>query len=226
MATGPKSDGLETVVFVGSFNPAIFHPAWFELYGLISPEDAAAAEVEVVHNELVALDLDWVKVRSDLNRCVFEATDTLEAPEALRDLALGTFRVLESTPITKLGINDTCDFEIGSHDRWDGIGRQLAPDENWTDVLRNPGMRSLTMEGRRPDDRNGYIRVTVEPSVFNADSIYVQINDHYEIESPADHVTGSEEILEILESEWDASLARNIEILNHVYETRLVDNGN
>ena len=40
------------VVVVGDFNPAIFTPAWFALYGLLPERVASSANLEVAHPQM------------------------------------------------------------------------------------------------------------------------------------------------------------------------------
>lgn len=47
----PEILGVE-IVLVGSFNPKIFHPAWFAAQKLISQEAADESNVEVVTNDI------------------------------------------------------------------------------------------------------------------------------------------------------------------------------
>jgi hypothetical protein len=66
-------------------------------------------------------------------------------------------------------------------------------------------MRSLIMEGVRPDDYVGYIRVQVEPSVLlqadNGFGVYVSTNDHFQLDA-MDQATG-EGATSVLEAAWD-----------------------
>jgi hypothetical protein len=55
-------EGL-TIVVVGSFNPAIFHPAWFSRCNLIRQEEADSAKVEIVHSEVAQFSGDWFSVQ-------------------------------------------------------------------------------------------------------------------------------------------------------------------
>ena len=42
----------------------------------------------------------------------------------------------------------------------------------------SPGMRGIRIEGRRPDDRRGFVLVTAEPA--EPDVAAIQVNDHFE----------------------------------------------
>ena len=47
----PQSD-TTSIVLVGSFTPKIFHPLWFEARGLIGAQEAAGAQIGLVHDDL------------------------------------------------------------------------------------------------------------------------------------------------------------------------------
>src|SRR5882762_5070374 len=118
------------------------------------------------------------------------------ATAVMRDLIVGTFNLLQHTPLHKLGINIDMHFRMDSEASWHAFGHRLAPKDLWQDTLKNPGMRSLTMEGQRPDAFRGYIRVQVEPSIKIHPGVYVRVNDHYEIET-LQPGTGSDAMLDI-----------------------------
>ena len=109
---------------------------------------------------------------------------------------------------------------MGSVEAWDRIGHVLAPKDKWKALLKEPGTRSLTIEGQRPDDYHGYILVKVEPSsVLGPQGVYISVNDHYELTDPqpaADEpkpaetspTIGSIRMLETLKAVWDDALGR------------------
>ena len=102
-------------------------------------------------------------------------------------------------------------FRMGSEDAWHAFGHRFAPKDLGQGILDSPGMRSLTMEGRRPDGCKGYIRVKVEPSVKVHPGMYVNVNDHYEVADPKS-VIGSDEIRTLFERSWGESLQRSAHI--------------
>lgn len=219
MPAPPQTDGFDSIVLIGSFNPAIFHPAWFARHGLIRDDEAGTAHVEIVHDDVVSLSLGWALVKAEQKRFVLQATEALEAPELLRDLAIGTFEILSHTPIRRMGINDHVHFEVASEEKWHSIGHEIVPQKNWNDVLQNPGMRSATVEGERPDGYKGCVRVTVEPSAKMSPGVFASVNDHFELDVEKDEdVEGSDAILEILKDAWEPSLARSKQILTHIRE--------
>lgn len=225
MLVEPEISGV-TIVLVGSLNPRIFTPDWFARHGLISGEESDKAEIEIVHRHITKFRADWLNIQVEDER--FQAITT-EAPYIrLHDLIVRTFRdFLSHTPLTKLGINREIHFNVGSQEARDQIGHRLAPPKVWGDWApmitagkgeRQGGMVSLTMLQPEVDDRpKGYIKAKVEPSVRikGLSGVYVEVNDHYEIENP-DKVFGCEEIISLLEAHFEASIQRSEWIIDQV----------
>jgi len=214
MATEPYLEGVSVVVR-GAFNPVIFHPAWFAAHGLLRDKEAEAAVVNVIHPDLTFIDFGWCVLIVEPQR--LQLSTAQEAYfSALRDLLVGTFGLLEYTPCQVLGVNR--DFHIGlsSAQAWSALVARLAPPSEWSDILKNPDLRNLIIEGRRPDGRDGYVRVTIEPSAQQERGLYINVNDHFEdMTRPRDRA-GTRWLLEILKGEWDASVRRAAEIKDNV----------
>jgi hypothetical protein len=194
-----------SIVLLGDFNPRIFQPAWFSAQRLIREGEYETADIKVVHSEITDFLLEWCHLTVTRDRFVVQSSH--EPDEAVRDLVLGTFKILIHTPISKMGINTEAHYRVQSEPSWHRFGHTLAPKEIWNEVLDAPGMRSITIEeGKRRDGRKGYIRVTVEPSVPVPPGVYFRVNDHYEAE--AKEGGGCSEILTILEEAWTSSRER------------------
>jgi hypothetical protein len=189
-----------SIVLLGSFNPTIFQPAWFASEELIARDLADAADVGIVHRQMVNFTAGWFQISVTEDR--FSVTSlTAPSDDLVRDLVLGTFRLLRYTPITAMGLNKDVHYKIESEEAWHAIGHKLAPPSNWDSVLKDPGLRSLLIEGARDDELTGYVRVKVEPSVRVHPGLYVGVNDHYEITDPAP-AEGASRILKILDEQW------------------------
>lgn len=211
----PEIQGV-SIVLVGSFNPTIFQPAWFAAQGLISDDEAEDAKIDVVHSEVAAYSLEWLNVQVIRER--FSAS-TAQSPsfEVLRDFVLGTFTVLHHTPVTMLGLNFDRHYRVSDEAAWHEIGQRLASPEHWTPALQQPGMRSLTMEGTRPDGKRGAIRVRVEPSVQIRFGVYVNLNDHYELSAPDQTVVSADAAVTTIRDQWQAFLAMPDQIAGAVF---------
>ena len=211
----PEIEGTN-IVLLGDFNPKIFQPAWFAAQELIRNEEADNAKIELIHQAFVQFSLEWLRLEIYQNRF---AAGTHQSPffKVLRDLVLGTFRILKHTPIRMMGINCDFHFPMESEKAWHTVGNRLAPKDIWNNLLKEPGMRSLSIEGHRPDDYIGKITVRVEPSSRIDPGVYIHVNDHYEINDRESSI-GCDEIIDVLESSWDKSISRSTEIAHKILE--------
>ncbi|MEW5818471.1 MAG: hypothetical protein AB1798_24160 [Spirochaetota bacterium] len=215
-AQNPALEGL-SIVLLGDFNPKIFQPAWFAAEELIRKRESEEAKIEIINPEIVIFSLDWARLEIIRNRFTI-STNQEPYYESLRDLVIGTFKLLRHTPIGKMGINIEMHFRMKSEEEWHTFGHKLAPKEIWNEILENPGLRSLTMEGNvRGDSLKGYIRVKVEPSPRFHPGILFKVNDHYEIKAP-NTAMGADEIINTLENSWKESLKRSKGIINSLLE--------
>lgn len=210
----PEIQGM-SIVLVGSFNPKIFHPAWFAAQSLIRETEAEQANIQVITPAIAQFDLDWMRLQVVQERFIVE---TVQEPyyEILRDLVIGTFKLLSHTPIVMLGINTHQHFRMRSEEEWHALGNALAPKEKfWTPVLKKPGMKNLTIQGQRPDEYQGHIQVTVEPSTKIKPGTHIFINDHYEVKDES----GCKAITDILNATWVESKRRAEELITYLVET-------
>ena len=211
----PEIQGI-SVVLLGDFNPKIFQPAWFAAEGLFRQQEAESATIEIIHPEVVSFELEWLRLQVTRERFVVSTTQ-VPYYEVMRDLILGTFGLLRHTPLHKMGINTDKHFRMASEEVWHAFGDRLVPKDLWQGVLDTPGVRNLTIEGKRPDEIKGYIRVQVAPSTRIHPGVYFKVNDHYEVEDPK-VVLGSETILGFFERSWRDSLQRSDSLIDALLE--------
>jgi len=196
-----------TIVLVGTFNPSIFQPMWFAHEGLVRPEEAKNARIEVIHTQALSISLGSIALKVFQER--FSAsTEKASDYEVLKDLVLSTFRILNHTPIQKMGLNLDSHFRMLSEETWHALGDRLAPKEYWLRVIEKPGLRSLTMESVRVDGPKGFIAVKIEPSLKIKPGVYININDHYEIEDYKPE-SGCDAIVQLLNSRYNSSVERS-----------------
>ena len=225
MRIEPEIAGV-SLVMLGHFNPAIFTPAWFGWNELLPEKTVKIADTKIVHPEIAIFEADW------LNLHVQPESFKINTPQApyvrLRDLAVRIFREhLLHTPLNAMGINREVHFSVRSFDERDRLGRLLAPVEPWGDWGqklepdgRHVGMTSLTMRQVNPEGRppGGQINVTVEPSNRIGQGrlgVYARVNDHYTIENVESQM-GTSNIVELLEENFDESLRRADQIIDHI----------
>jgi hypothetical protein len=209
------------IVLRGQFNPAIFHPAWLSAQNLIRQQEADAANIQIIHPDATIFDVEWLQLRVTQDR--FQATTVQEAYyEVLRDLVIGVFSILNHTPLSMMGINWNFHYALGSEKVWHAVGDRLAPKQDWQALLKHPGMRSLTIQGERPDELPGYIRVKVEPSPQIQFGLYVDINDHYELspgKPPSPAIERTSELINpiaILSERWEKSMHHSVDIARRI----------
>jgi hypothetical protein len=198
-------EGLE-IVIIGSFNPQIFHPEWFARQKLIQDNEAEKAIVEVVSSDIASFSIGWARIQV-VREYVSFTTNQAQNYELLRDLVTGTFKLLRFTPLYKFGINRATHFKFENQEHWHSLGHQLAPKKMWENVLKQPGMLSMTMQGLRPEGYKGNINVTVEPSARVQPGVYIRVNDHFELEELGSEVS-SEKTIRMLNTEFVQSLKR------------------
>jgi hypothetical protein len=206
--TAKLQDEEISIVFLGHLNPQIFQPAWFALGQLIRSSEADSSTIEIIHRDVVAFRTEWFNLNVMRNKFVLR---TAQEPYAkhLYDLAIGTFRKLVHTPLHSVGMNRHRTYEFDTEDEWHGFGHFIAPKAVWEGVLERPGLKSMSMQGRRDDSLKGFRNVLIESQPGKR--VVFQVNDHYEAE---DHekVISAEEVLGVLESKFFESekLSREI----------------
>lgn len=215
----PEQQGYG-IVLVGSFNPPIFHPAWFRERGLIAPELEDDSSVEIVRPEAAVMKLGPFELNCNRERFQLQIHDPAEHGP-VRDLALGVLSLLPETPVWAVGMNYWAHFRAADLDRWNELGWRLAPRQFWTDLLLDPGMRTVAILGNRDDGRHGNVLAQVEPSVHVRPGVFVSVNDHVQTFaenrlSSQDDVTpkdplelaDTKEIATVLRDCWDQAKER------------------
>jgi len=75
MQPRPEIQGV-SLVLRGDFTPAMFHPSWFAVQGLIGKEEAEVADVKIVHPDVTAFEMEWLRMRITRDR--FQAATAQE----------------------------------------------------------------------------------------------------------------------------------------------------
>lgn len=184
-----------SIVVLGTFNPAIFHPLWFKMNELIRPEEAESAKLEVTHPQISIFSFEWCRVHVETGRFIVNASNKASYG-LISDLVFGTFSILDHTPITAMGLNRTMHFKMDSREKWHAFGHMVAPKEVWSQIMAKPGLRSLTMEDPR-ETPEGVLRVQIEPSVRIDPGVFIDVNNHYKLENKS-----VQDMLEILRNSW------------------------
>lgn len=197
-----------TIVLIGSFNPAIFQPAWFQKQGLLPETETSSASIDTISNDISIFTMSWVRIEVLSERFVARTSDESKF-SPLRDLVIGAFRLLEYTPVRQIGLNRDIHYSLPTEDAWHRVGHTLAPKSHWNALVKTPGMKSLMIEAHRDDDRVGLFNIGVKPVLNRTQPmkswlVEVSFNDH--IELGADK-TGLD-VCTVLEEDWERSMSR------------------
>jgi hypothetical protein len=195
------------IVILGSFNPAIFHPFWFNAKGLIKSEEAETSKIEVTHPTITIFSMEWCKVQVELNRFVIQATSPLHFDQ-IQDLMLGTFSLLESTPVNALGINRMMHFKLESRETMDAFGDMIAPKQLWKDFMHDPGLSSLVMVDPKENTKKR-TQITIQRSGRFEFGLFIAINNHFDIEDNT-----VKNLLNILKESWQDNITKSAEKAN------------
>jgi hypothetical protein len=206
----PQIDSA-SIVLLGNFNPRIYQPAWFGAQGLIRPQEVEKAQIAIIRNEVADFTCDWLRIQVTQDR--FYAGNTEAGHwQQLMDLVVGTFRILEHTPVRALGLNRGMHFPVSSEQAWHAIGDSLVPKDFWSSVMEGrSGLRSLTVLGKRPGAEAAGLNVKVEPSVQRAvapHGVFVETNEHYDDAEAG----GLSRLMETLAKNWEPALQHSLTI--------------
>ena len=212
-------------MLLGSFNPAIFTPAWFALHGLLPEEDVESAALQVAHNQVTDFQVNWFNLHVTPDR--FSIETTIAPHIRIRDLVARMFgELLPHTPVRALGINSSAHVKAQGKEELNRIGTALAPPSAWGPWREkldldsdSGGMSSLKMSQLSPDDRpaGSAINITVEPSKqMGRDQlgVYVGINHHFEID--VENADSNRNLMKVFDQHYDNCIEMSNEIVDHI----------
>ncbi|MCP4763189.1 MAG: hypothetical protein GY870_15555 [archaeon] len=205
------------IVLLGDFNPKIFSPAWFAAYDLIGELESQEAEVEMIHKDVAIFNLDWFRLQVTRDR--FSIFTEQEAYfEKLTELVLHTFTHLAHTPIRAIGMNWGGHFKAESEKELDQFGYFLAPQKPWKNIFDDSAVLRIEMTEKIPrtDFSKGAFQVRVESSKLAKPGIFININDHYELEDKKQPM-GCKDIISLFEANKDDSKEKIVTIVNDLF---------
>ncbi|MFJ8975125.1 MULTISPECIES: hypothetical protein [Streptomyces] len=171
-----------SIVARGAFMPHTIHPDWLSSNQLIGEDDLSASKIEVLSPEITAFRCGGFRVQVMPEALQISTADLAET-ERVRDLMIGILRTLPYAPLMVLGLNRSTHFTPDSEEAWHEIGDRLAPKKAWEEgeILTLPGMVDITLQGVRPDKYGGFVQIQVQPSAKIPASVFVSINDHFNL---------------------------------------------
>ena len=199
----PQFDRL-AVVFVGSFNPAIFHPEWLVRQGMIQESDLDNARLDVSSQDISRFEVAGIGIEVLHERLQLYSQDLSREP-FLQDTASTILAKLPHAPIRACGLNTSHHYNLANQSYWHKIGHSLVPkDLIWNDLLVSPGMEALTVKGERQGDYPGYVNITVGPSKRFEFGLFVNSNTHYGVSGDGG-ILPMEKIQGYISTEWQTA---------------------
>ncbi len=168
-----------TIVVLGAMNPAIHHPGWYQLVGIMTPEEAEEAHKDAAafsSARVSQFSFGSITVTCDPSRWQVQTNDQKELPRAV-SIAEKTFQILYHTPVSVFGLN----FMYHRPTKLSKVNNALA---------RLVEGLPLELSASRNEERAAKLtyehgaagrimRIAIEPSVRGESLVYIGINvDH------------------------------------------------
>lgn len=225
MRIEPEVSGC-SIVMVGHFNPAIFHPAWLEQHDVEPGARGTVGDEILVHRDISRFQIDTRSYHIDEDR--FQITTTVAPWVSILDIVGLVFgQLLPHSPVRAFGVNRTVHFRVADAATRVKIGRELAPIGPWGDFGTDMeaeefdqvgGLQSLTMRKQsRFDEYNLQVNAKVQPSVQieNNTGVYMEVNCHHNLQGlPDGH--GANQAVEVLSARFEESIAESEAIIDQV----------
>lgn len=205
------------VLMLGTFNPRIVEPLWLAKQRLIPEEEANKADRQLINGDMSRIVLPWADLLVLQERLQLESGAELVNDAQLRDLAVGILRLLPHTPVTLLSIQRRATVIAESEEQWHNVGHTLAPKDVWEGILDAPGMFDFAMMGKRPDERQGAIKVRIQPMFDPKWGVWINVNDELSVPDPDEPEPG-QRAAELLAAVWPEAESRTATIREQLYE--------
>lgn len=181
-----------SIVILSDFNPAMFHPIWFETNGIISKEQSEIAQNQtggfqmIVTTQLTFFKTDDVTVKVEPKRMDIVSSNGVVT--SLKDFAIKTIQTLNSFSVKAYGYNFSAHYYIENISDYQKIGDTLAPKKYWKEFLgeeisgdkRKSGLLQLRMI-KTKENGKGTTTLDVEPSIKINQGVYIYCNDHFNL---------------------------------------------
>jgi|SRR5580704_8366016 hypothetical protein len=191
-----------SIVILGSFNPSIFQPRWLASLDLIRPEEAEIATIAIIREEVADFTTKWFRLQVLQNRFLLQLLDATHFGP-IRDLAAGIFRLLPHTPATRLGLARWFHFPMDSVEAWHDVGHRLAPKQWWNPYMEVAGLRSMTIQGKRPNSE-GTLFVKIEPSIIIQPGVFIEVTEEFSAAETSGGVASATWVPGRLDKDWEA----------------------
>jgi hypothetical protein len=192
------------ITVLGTFAPAMFHPQWLSAHSLIRKSEADTASVKVISSDISFFSLEWLEIQILPERAIFVSA---QEPyfEALRDLVVGVFEIITTAPIKQIGFNYQRHYTSSSEKLWSTLSGEFPSSSRIFASLPDPEIESIKLSCKRPyNSLPGAFNLILEPSKLFPNGLYINSNDHYEINGYSDD-QGSGPAMDIITEQWGLS---------------------
>ncbi len=213
------------IVSNGTFNPSIFHPSWLNANGLITDDEAAAAQLNLVHAEIAQFQIPGVRFDIQTERAAIHGS--AEPFVQIMDIWAQLFgRLLPHTILDNVGINYWAHIKLKDWAQRQRLGRLLAPIEPWGEFGQQlesedkelaGGFSTLSMRAVNIQvSASSAINITLQPSNKLADQsgVFVYINHHYDF----DEKKPASDWIETVVDGFDPAIKYSRDIVTHFIE--------
>jgi hypothetical protein len=203
-AAAPTDLVGHSIVIVGTFDPSRMQPGELVKNGLFDEADLSGLTYSMILQDIVVGSLPWISFTVEREKLTATTTLTSPAAEPVRDFVLDLIELMPARQYSALGINRDTHLPLHSKDDLQALLDRLAAKmirssvpidddarlslgaphdarpNQWLEILVQPVLRTLSVQGNRDDGTSGSVTVRVEPSIRVLPAVYVQINDHFE----------------------------------------------
>jgi hypothetical protein len=168
------------LVLVGSFNPRIVSPTWLLTKGLVAKEwFEVASKNLIITQEFSSMDFYEFQIQVTVDRFTISTSMPTEF-DTMKDMGVGIFSVLNETPITQLGLNFSGHYQIIDERVPENLLDAFSNERSLGELCNDPVLTSISFEGKNDWQEKGKLRTTIQPSLHFANSVFVDINNHFE----------------------------------------------
>ncbi len=177
---------------------------------MIGAREAESATIGIIHPDISDFSFGWLRLEVTPGK--FIASANIRHARETVQLVSGVFKILEHTPVEKMGLNRLFDYRIPNEQRWHNLGHRLAPKEDWEGYVEKAGMLSLTIQGTRKDSPSKSIQIKIAPSGLCHPGVFFEVNETFE----APETGGLMQLLHWLGEQWEPLEKYSEDVVEHI----------
>jgi len=185
----------------GHLNPWIFMPAWFAREGIVRDEEASKASATLTTSPSVLAfrtdDFSFLATAESVE--IYSSNEGLEP--ILRDLLLNMFTLLRHTPLSTLTVSRSVHLAGESGPAFDVVTPYwpaLLPIAPFEQVLSEPSVAGISVEGVSSDIADCEIALSLQPSQRSDASLFIECRYRFALSS--DQASGAGALDDILKN--------------------------